>query len=57
VDLLALGFADEATPEPYEESFGAYVAARAAHLAATDGDSRRAERERRWSGRLPGGLK
>jgi len=57
VDLLALGFADQATPEPDDGSFGPYVAAQAAHLAAQDPDDRRAARERRWAAPLPGSLR
>lgn len=56
VDLLTLGFADAATPEPDVEAFAGYVAAQAAHLAALDPDDRRAARERRWSSPLPGTL-
>ncbi len=56
VDLLALGFADAATPEPDAETFGPYVAAQAAHLATLDPDDRVAQRGRRWSAPLPGTL-
>ena len=56
VDLLTLGFADEATPEPDHEAFVPYVASHAAHLASLDPAERRAARERRWSARLPGAL-
>jgi acetyl-CoA carboxylase carboxyl transferase subunit beta len=56
VDLLHLGFADAATPEPDEEAFVPYVAAQAAHLMTTDPDVRRSARERRWSSPLPGSL-
>jgi acetyl-CoA carboxylase carboxyl transferase subunit beta len=56
VDLLTLGFADEATPEPDDAAFAPYVAARAAQLATLDPAERRAARERRWSTRLPGTL-
>ncbi|MDQ1713656.1 MAG: acyl-CoA carboxylase subunit beta [Frankiaceae bacterium] len=56
VDLLALGFADAAAPEPDDASFATYVAAQAAHLAGLDPAERRAARERRWSSPLPGTL-
>jgi acetyl-CoA carboxylase carboxyl transferase subunit beta len=56
VDLVALGFADSATPEPDAESFVPYVAAQAAHLATLDRDTRLAGRRKRWSKPLPGAL-
>ncbi|HVF05837.1 MAG TPA: carboxyl transferase domain-containing protein [Frankiaceae bacterium] len=56
VDLLALGFADAATPEPDDAAFAGYVAAQAAHLATRDAADRRPARERRWSSPLPGSL-
>jgi len=56
VDLVALGFADSATPEPDAESFVPYVAAQAAHLATLDRDARLAGRRTRWSRPLPGAL-
>ena len=56
VDLLTLGFADAATPEPDSETFVAYVATQAAEVAALDAAERLAARERRWSSRLPGTL-
>jgi acetyl-CoA carboxylase carboxyl transferase subunit beta len=56
VDLLALGFADAAAPEPDDAAFAGFVAAQAAHLAAADPAERRAARERRWAAALPGTL-
>jgi acetyl-CoA carboxylase carboxyl transferase subunit beta len=56
VDLLALGFADAAAPEPDDAAFVAYLAGRAAHLATLDPTERRAARERRWAAPLPGTL-
>jgi acetyl-CoA carboxylase carboxyl transferase subunit beta len=56
VDLLALGFADAAAPEPADPGFAGYVAAEAARLAAADPAARRQARERRWAGPLPGTL-
>jgi acetyl-CoA carboxylase carboxyl transferase subunit beta len=56
VDLLALGFADAAAPEPDDPAFAASVAGHVARLAAVDPVERRAARERRWSAPLPGTL-
>jgi acetyl-CoA carboxylase alpha subunit len=56
VDLLALGFADAAAPEPDDPAFAPYVAAQAADLAAQDERTRGAARARRWSNPLPGSV-
>jgi acetyl-CoA carboxylase carboxyl transferase subunit beta len=55
VDLIDLGFADAATPEPDDAAFVPYVAAQAAHLRTVP--DRLAARERRWSAPLPGLLR
>lgn len=53
-DLLALGFADAAVPEPDDATFVPALAHHAAALAAADPAERRAARDRRWSGPLRG---
>ena len=54
VDLLALGMADAAVPAPESKSFGRAVAAAVAAQSWMEPARRRAARERRWSGPLPG---
>lgn len=53
-DLLALGFADAAVPEPDDPELARYVGAAVSALAALDPAERIANRRRRWSARLPG---
>jgi acyl-CoA carboxylase subunit beta len=55
-DLLDLGFADAAVPEPDDDRFVPAVTAHAEELAALPADSRRTARVRRWSAPLPGRL-
>jgi acetyl-CoA carboxylase carboxyl transferase subunit beta len=53
-DLLALGMADRAIPEPDAKGFDRAVAAAVAAQSWMEPARRRAARERRWSGPLPG---
>jgi len=53
-DLLALGFADAAVPEPDDPELGRYVGAAVSALAALDPADRHGNRLRRWSAPLPG---
>src|SRR5664279_1584561 len=56
VDLLALGVADAPVPAPDAKSFGPAIAAVVAKQSWLEPARRRAARERRWSGPLPGVL-
>lgn len=53
-DLLALGVADAAVPAPDSKAFGRAVAATVAAQSWIEPARRKAARERRWSGPLPG---
>ncbi len=55
-DLIALGVADAAVPASGSKSFGPAIAAVIAKQSWLEPARRRAARERRWSGPLPGTL-